>query len=128
MATTCQTLRTSLPVRLIAALVVMALATALSASVLGLHTHVLSDGRIVVHWHPTDRTDTNKTHHRHSGHEYNVLANLGKLSPGRTPDVVSPQSYLVGCVGRLEIADLAPLSQIAVCSPDKRSPPAASFA
>jgi len=111
---------------LLAAFVMVAMVTALAASVLGLHAHVLPDGRMVVHWHPVDKGVRGKTNHQHSGHEYTVLANLGHLTPGNPSTVVTASPLVTSCVHRLEVADHNAGSQTACCSPNKRSPPATS--
>jgi hypothetical protein len=116
-----------LQARLLASLVVLALVAAMTASVVGLHAHVLADGRVVVHSHPTDRSDRGKTHHQHSGHDYIVFANLGRLSPTQIPDMVNPLTRWVTCVHRLEFSNDTAPAQADISSPNKRSPPEAAL-
>lgn len=120
------TTKHALPARLLATFVVAAIVIALAASVVGLHAHVLPDGRIVVHWHPVDKAERGKTHHQHSGHDYTVLANLGHLSTAHPPGTAGSPIHAVACVHRIDIVDDTPGSQTASYSPNKRSPPVAT--
>lgn len=110
-------------VRAIAVFVVLAIVIFITANVLGLHLHVLPDGRVVVHSHPVDGGDEGKSRHQHTEHEYAVLSAL------RRP--LQVHSLEAGCstVGIEPVSPLIERSVANVISPgvarsdSNRSPP-----
>jgi len=69
---------TTFLVRAIAGLIVLAIATFVTANVHGLHVHVLPEGREVVHSHPVDGDEEGGSRHQHTEHDYAVLSALAK--------------------------------------------------
>lgn len=65
--------------RAMAVLVILSVAIFDTAYVLGLHLHVLPDGRVVAHSHPVDRSEESGSQHQHTKQDYAVLSVFGRL-------------------------------------------------
>ena len=110
-------------VRAIAVFVVLAIVIFITANVLGLHLHVLPDGRVVVHSHPVDGGDEGKSQHQHTEHEYAVLSALGgplqvhSLEAGWSMVCIEPVSPLI------EFSGESVISPVVARSDSNRSPP-----
>jgi hypothetical protein len=115
--------KTGWAVKALVVVVFAAVATFNVSYFLGLHLHVLPDGRTVVHSHPVDQNSQDGTH-QHSANELAFLAGFAKLL---LVDETEPHSV---CIPFVPCAFTAPdLETTNVVgydgdSPHKRSPPA----
>jgi len=114
-------------VRAIAVFIVLAIVIFITASVLGLHLHVLPDGRVVVHSHPVDGGDEGRSRHQHTEHEYAVLSALGRplqvhsLETGWSIVSIDPVSSLI------EFSGESVTFPVVARSDSNRSPPVVIF-
>jgi len=65
--------------RAAAILVIIAITGYGAAYLTGLHTHLLPDGRVIVHSHHTPKTEGASGHHQHSAEEYAIFNAIGNL-------------------------------------------------
>ena len=111
--------------RALALLLIATLLTTGIASVVGLHLHVLPDGRLVVHSHPVSNRSSQ---HHHSSHEFALLdAATHHLFYGDLPMVAaapSPVSALLYVLQPSHGAFRAPLDVITFAD---RAPPILSL-
>ena len=106
----------------VALLLICALTSFQVATMLSMHSHVLADGRIVVHSHATHESGSNGNH-SHTDQEFVYLAHAGRLlDSGITADFVSvdllfaPHGFAILSVFNVTTEDIDD-------SPVGRSPP-----
>ena len=116
-------LAVSLMPRLVAVLVIISLATFRTAIFLTLHVHVLPDGRVVVHSHPVDKEEEQKSHHEHTDSEYALLTALGHLPQSEAAELRWSQPCFEPVPTRIEATGENLISPPIAGSPDKRAPP-----
>ncbi|MBD3401752.1 hypothetical protein GF420_02565 [candidate division GN15 bacterium] len=114
------------PVASLAVLVVLALSAFQAASVLGLHVHVLPNGRVVVHSHPMDRDASGRSTHQHTEHDFAVLNAVGKVLQTDFPHFcVSTSPEFEASFQVVTSAEPVVVATVTT-SAHKRSPPAVS--
>ena len=72
----------SLLFRSMAIILILSIAGFVTVSVISLHLHVLSDGRVVAHSHQTDHDEENNSKHQHTSDQHVILTALGNLLQG----------------------------------------------
>ncbi|MFH1688278.1 MAG: hypothetical protein ABIE70_12255 [bacterium] len=110
-------------IRVLATLVIIAIAAFNAAFYTGLHLHVLPDGRTVVHSHPVNRNEEGENRHQHSEQEYVVLASLAKLLLTDEPVLDSDVPRLEPVFSPLESSTDIVNSLFFASQQDERSPP-----
>ena len=110
--------------RALALLLIVAMLTVGIASVVGLHLHVLPDGRLVVHSHPVSNRSSQ---HHHSSHEFALLDAAAHIFQGDLPSVAAdllPEPVLLYTLQAAHGAQRAPLDIISLAD---RAPPVLSL-
>ena len=106
-----------------AILVILAVAIFDTAYVLGLHIHVLSDGRAVTHSHPIDRSEGGGSQHQHTDYEYAVLSASGRVIQADCPQIGWRPVHIEPAISWVELSDDNVISGSVSRSPNKRGPP-----
>lgn len=101
----------------------MTLATSGAACVLGLHLHVLPDGRPVVHSHPVDPGSKEGNRHQHSAHERAIIAGLFKSPSFHSPATTWSATILLLCACAIDGSSQTLRLLVDTSAPSKRSPP-----
>lgn len=109
---------------ILAGLVLLALSLFGCAAVVGLHLHVLPDGRVVAHSHPTESNEKRSGQHTHSGQEYTRIGEYGKLLIADLARTAPPEAGALPPIAWVLTSDSAAALQLVYESPHKRSPPA----
>ena len=113
----------SVLIRAMAILVILAVAIFDTAYVLGLHIHVLPDGRVVTHSHPIDRSEESGSQHQHSDYEYAVLTASGRVIQADCLHIGWSPVYIELATSWIELPDDNVISGLVSSSLNMRGPP-----
>ena len=88
------------------------------------HVHVLSDGTILLHAHPFNKTDGGTQQHKHSTAEFYTIANFGLYF---NSEVITPDFKIYESVYFFRTTDLPIFSETNIYCSIGRSPPVQFF-
>jgi len=118
---------TTLLARITAAAVLLSLSAFQFTYLANLHLHILPDGRVVTHSHPTTHDDNDNGAHHHSQYEYAFLNAMGKILQVNTCEADCATEFIDPPQLILDIGCECIVFTTVSSSTDKRAPPALQF-